>query len=210
MPAGELAQLAHARRREDLLGRMAGRPQSGWPACCLIEAVHSPHRAARRSSGSARAGAPRSQESVQHRVQRFGIAAQEVAQPLGAGKHPLLAHRQRREDLADEMRRRLSGSWQPSTTGSLPLAAALQGSVSDPDRCLTTISPPTRCVPPDQEDPIRLFNFAEPIPGPGGIKGDIHLLPEERRSAGLRLWTRCPAESVRFPEEVHSASRGHL
>jgi endonuclease/exonuclease/phosphatase family metal-dependent hydrolase len=34
---------------------------------------------------------------------------------------------------------------------------------------------------PDHEDPIRLLNLAEPIPGPGGTKGDIHLLPEERR-----------------------------
>jgi hypothetical protein len=32
----------------------------------------------------------------------------------------------------------------------------------------------------DANDPIRLFNLAEPIPGPGGIKGDIHLLPNDR------------------------------
>jgi endonuclease/exonuclease/phosphatase family metal-dependent hydrolase len=33
---------------------------------------------------------------------------------------------------------------------------------------------------PDADDPIRLFNLAEPIPGPGGIKEDIHLLPNDR------------------------------
>ena len=43
---------------------------------------------------------------MQHRAERLGVAVQEVAQALRDRQHPL-AHRQRREDLVDQMRRRL-------------------------------------------------------------------------------------------------------
>ena len=46
------------------------------------------------------------QENAQHHIQCCSVALHKVAQPLGHGEHPL-AHRQAREDMVYEVRRRL-------------------------------------------------------------------------------------------------------
>ena len=73
------------------------------------EALHKAHRAQPPARAAAALAQPRlddPQQDVQHRTERLGIALQEVAQALRHRQHPL-AHRQRREDLVNQMRRRL-------------------------------------------------------------------------------------------------------
>ena len=73
------------------------------------EALHKAHRAQPPARAAAALTQPRlddAQQDVQHRAERLGIALQEVAQALRDRQHPL-THRQRREDLVDQMGSRL-------------------------------------------------------------------------------------------------------
>ena len=71
------------------------------------EAVDEAHRfeaRLRRGPGTvlSHMGLDHAQEDVPHGTRRYGLALQEVAQPLGHREHPL-AHRQGREDVIDQV-----------------------------------------------------------------------------------------------------------
>jgi hypothetical protein len=90
------------------------------------------------------------QEAGQHRIDRFGLALQEVAQALGHRQHPV-AHRQRWKDMIDKMRGGLGSSscfaLPPASLQSSALAPASPYLLRPCSRRLWLLLRPTSCVP---------------------------------------------------------------